>query len=166
MNRILWLLSVWLALPTMVWAAAGDPYPLTIPSGQTKSGIESHYLCDVGAAGAFTCGPIYVPGGGANVDVAVIRALRGTATLGCGYDDVNVYTVSTSTITNPDDKASIGLLDDDGSSSGVKQIVWSGPIGPYLYLEGTATDGAGAGDCSGTTTNRLQILLHLWKKQP
>lgn len=173
-------LSVWFALPTVAHAADGDSCKFvttTVTSGTTTGKdipmptnsaglaatnavpqIECRLLCDKTAAGAFTCGPMWVPGGGQNIDVAVVRALSGTSGSGCGYDDVNVYTLSNTNTGAGSELPSLGTLDDDGSSSGVKQIEHFGPLGPYLYLSGTAT----AGTCDAT--HRLQIQLLIYPK--
>jgi hypothetical protein len=139
-----------LQVPT---AAAG------LAATNARPQIDCRVLCDVTAAGAFTCGPMWVPGGGQYVENAIIRAIAGTSASGCGYDDVNVDTLSNTSVAAGSELPSLGTLDDDGSSGGVKQIEHFGPLGPYLYLAGTAT----AGTCDAT--HRLQIQLLLYYKR-
>ena len=50
----------------------------------------------------------------------------------------------------------LGLLDDDGSSSGVKQILNFGSIGPVIHVAGTAT----AGTCDADNELHIQLLLY------
>lgn len=172
------VLSLWLATP--VWAADGDsckfttstvtigagnaniPMP-TVAAGlaftQSQPQITCRVLCDKTAPGAFTCGPMWVPGGGSNVDLAIVRVLNGTSAAGCGYDDINVYTLSNTNTAAGAELPSLGTLDDDGSSSGVKQIEHFGPIGPYLYLSGTADD-TGALTCDASNHLLIQLLIY------
>ena len=152
----LFALSIWLALPMVAHAVDGEK--CTSPG----NGIGCYTICDKAAAGAFTC-EFAVPGGGKNLDLAIIRAYKGNATEGCGYDDVSVYTVTdTNGSETGYEKPLLGLLDDDGSSSGVKQILNFGPIGPYIYVAGTATDGTPA--CSASAELHIQLLLYFTQR--
>lgn len=135
------------------WAADGDSCTSPGP------GVDCFTICDKSAAGAFTC-EFSVPGGGKNLDRATIRAYKGTSAAGCGYDDTVVYEATdTNAGTSGYELASLGTLDDDGSGSGLKQINVFGPIGPVIYISGTAT----AGTCNAS--NELHIQLLLWHKQ-
>lgn len=163
MNKLtkLFLGLVALGLPSLGQAAVGDSCTIAnAASGATGSAKVNCILgVDSTAAGAFTAGPVYVPGGGVGASVVVIRPLNGNSGAGCGYDDVVVYETSNATATGNDEKASIGVLDDDGTSTptgGVQQIKVFGPTGPYLYFSGTAT----AGTCSGTERLQIQIIVY------
>src|SRR6266850_7338074 len=95
MKAALFTLSAWLALPLVAWGADGANCTIVPPAGSNEtSGIVCRTLCDKQAAGTFQCGPMWVPGGGRNVDLAIIRPLQGTSAAGCGYDDVVVYSLS------------------------------------------------------------------------
>ena len=145
---LLAILSAWLAMP----AFAADGEKCTSPG----AGIGCYTICDKAAAGAFTC-EFSVPNGGKGLDLAVIRAYKGTSASGCGYDDVSVYTTTdTNAGTAGYELPLLGLLDDDGSSSGVKQILNFGPIGPVIYVAGTAT----AGTCDADNELHIQLLLY------
>jgi hypothetical protein len=100
---------------------------------------------------------MWVPGGGQNIDLAIVRVIQGTSASGCGYDDVNVYTLSNTNTAAGAELPSLGTLDDDGSSSGVKQIEHFGSIGPYIYLSGTATASSA---CDSTHHLIIQLLLY------
>lgn len=178
------LLSSWLAVP-LARAADGDsckfiystpvigsanaaniPMP-TASAGLATTRAEPQIICrvlaDKTAAGAFTAGPMWVPGGGQYIDLAVVRAIQGTSASGCGYDDVIVYTLSNTNTAAGAELVSIGVLDDDGTSTpagGVKQIEHFGPIGPYLYLSGTATAGGDPKLCDSSNHLIIQLLLY------
>ena len=148
--KLLFVLSAWLTLPSLAFAADGEKCTSPGP------GIGCYTICDEAAAGAFTC-EFSVPGGGKNLDLAVIRAYKGTSAAGCGYDDVSVYTTTdTNAGASGYELPLLGLLDDDGSSSGVEQILNFGPIGPVIYVAGTAT----AGTCDADNELHIQLLLY------
>lgn len=152
--RLLAFLSVFLAIPLLGMAADGEVCTSPGP------GISCFTICDKAAAGNFTC-EFALPGGGAGLDLAVIRAYKGTSASGCGYDDVSVYTTTdTNAGTAGYELPLLGTLDDDGSGSGVKQILNFGPIGPVLYLSGTAT----AGTCNASNELHIQLLLYHTKQ--
>ena len=152
MKKLTFLISVWLAIPGMALATDGETCTSPGP------GISCYTICDKDNDGAFTC-EFSVPGGGKNLDLAIIRAYKGTSASGCGYDDVSVYTTTdTNAGTAGYELPLLGLLDDDGSSSGVKQILNFGPIGPVIYVSGTATDGGAA--CSASNELHIQLLLY------
>jgi hypothetical protein len=157
MKAFKFLLSVLLGtgyfLPLLANAADGDL--CTSPA----AGVSCYILCDKTAPGSFNC-EFTVPNGGKNLDAAIIRAYRGTSASGCGYDDTVVAsTTDTNAGTAGFELPSLGTLDDDGSGSGLKQIVVFGPIGPVIRIDGTATNGT----CDGN--NPLQIQLLLYPKQ-
>lgn len=169
------LLLALLVCPWAAWGASGDscnfvangttqtigtalPVNIPLPSaGATAPEISCRVLCDVTASGAFSCGPMWVPGGGTKVRNAIIRVLQGSGANGCGYDDTNVYTLSNINTSTGAELPSLGLLDDDGSSGGVKQIEHFGPLGPYIYVAGTAGTG---GTCNGSNHLLIQLLLY------
>lgn len=163
MKAFKFLLSVLLGtgyfLPLLANAADGDL------CASPAAGISCYILCDKTAAGAFNC-EFTVPNGGKNLDAAIIRAYRGTSASGCGYDDTVVAsTTDTNAGTAGFELPSLGTLDDDGTltggaTTGLKQIVVFGPIGPVIRIDGTAGTG---GTCDGN--NPLQIQLLLYPKQ-
>lgn len=132
--------------------------------------IDCVVACDVNTLGAFTCGPTYVPNGGAQYDKITLRANAGNSTgTGCGYDDVTVYELdnncATATCANQE-MVLWGVLDDDGTSTptgGVKELTRYGPVGPWIYMSGTAND-AGALTCDDTS-NHLYFHLLLWRSR-
>ena len=173
MLKWLALLSVWLALPALAWAATGDAchfvtttptaqqsldIPLPTDTNTSAPQIGCKVLCDITAAGAFSCGPMWVPGGGQNIDLAIIRALSGTSAAGCRYDSVTISEMSNQSTAAGSELVSIGVLDAQGTSGGVKQIKNFGPIGPYIFASGTAT----AGTCDAT--HHLMIQFLYWTK--
>lgn len=124
------------------------------------SGTTCYTICDKAAAGAFTC-EFSVGTKGTNLDRAIIRAYKGTSAAGCGYDDVAVYeTTDTNAGTAGYELPLLGTLDDDGSGSGVKQITLFGPIGPVIYVAGTAT----AGTCDASNELHIQLILYHTKR--
>ena len=166
----LFALAVWLALPGFVEAATGGSCTIEAPtasaglSSAPAAKVTCVVVAEATAAGAATFGPVYVPGGGVGYSMAIIRPLKGTLDAGCGYDDLIVYELSAPTLAAYTERISIGVLDDDGTSTptgGVQQIKVFGPVGPYLYLSGTVSD-AGTNTCSTAVGETLVIQLLLY----
>lgn len=167
MKRFLFALSVWLAMPLSAAAAVtGDSCTIDAPTAaaglatDTAPKVVCRFVAVTTSAGAAqTFGPVFVPGGGVGYAMAVFRVLRGNSAAGCGYDDLQVFELSARTLAASTEKALIGVLDDDGTSTptgGVQQIKVFGPVGPYIYLTGTAT----AGTCNASNPLEVELILY------